>query len=1689
MNEIAQVIINKIENLRLKLLDLTKRNPLISTRFSGKSFNLIRVVDELPEVIFEKIKTDKMYIIPLPALEDEPKDENTFDFKKNLAKAKITDEIYKKELEYLKPNDDDFSTLLDFIERDLKDRVRKLLGMNPRQNKKSKNLKLHAENNDINPSFDLPTEANIHKDGRHTDSNIQTLLLPDMLESRLNKLIKKDKLIQEETGIRVLQCAFGFLEWNESGLSKAQYSPLLLTPIYIEKKTTNKGLEYSIRTDEEALQVNKVLAEKLEKEFGIMLPKYDEQGIESYFNKITKQKPRSLNWELKRWVAVGIFPSARLAMYEDLNPCNWDFETRNLIKTLFGVSKDIADRSFFGDEYNIDEPEFQEKVPFLITEADASQHSAIVDIADGKNLAIEGPPGTGKSQTIVNTIGLSLYQGKKVLFVAEKAAALEVVKSRLAALGLDEFILALQSNRSTKAQVITSIKTRREMKLDTNSAELENLIVKSQILKDSLKKYISILKTEFLQTGFTVHYILGKSIQFFETIKNLPEKINSLSISGVGEIDESKLMEILEICEKVEQAKYHKSKLGCDWFAVNKANIDPYTADELISMVKKIAATYKRLFKERQLLKKYDISIEISKENLREIEKVLSNNKEDISEEKFQVITNLNSIKDIELCKQFFSKLKQFNTNKSVLISYFNNPIDPYLIESIKSMHQIMKKNNFEVLDEIKLTSQKNQIEENLAQHIAVQDLFSQASKIMKDFKELDSVKLLETLAIINNSSEKVLCLRRKELDDPSIRVSLFEKFNQINELNEQKKELGKRVIIDSLIEAKTLTSYMNLFLEANFFSRIFNKKYKSAKKYFKSIYIGPKLKEDEIIKVFRELIAWKKGYENLDRDKVLSQNLSFDFKDLETDIVSIKGVFELYEKIDQTLKSIKYRDLKVFLKFADINEIKYLPKVDVLDQFSHAPAISWDELDVHINKLQEKFDQCSSGIEELIECSKLFKDNIVVSRDLIQDIINRLEKFEEQKKEIDNDIAIPQLLGPFFKGEDTNELECVSSINFARGLMGLEKNYRDLVLNCYMANDTTQFNSDVSQIIYVENLVENELESLAQKTNSQIKDWINKKSTEDCSKFFEKTAENKKALLAQSHFVAAKNKLEKFGLKFNCEVLLEEDIQDIKGTMEALIYRQMGKEIYIKYGEELAKYTGSELTDLQNQFKQIDKKIIELSRQKIRTMLYENANPPQGCSIGLKKDFSELSLIDNEITKKKRHIPVRELTRRSAKAMVELKPCWMMSPLAVSQYLSHQSIEFDLVIIDEASQMTPQDSIGALLRAKQAMVVGDTNQLPPSCFFNKVFEDEDVDEDVKTVEESILEIANSYFKPLRRLRWHYRSRNEKLIAFSNKYVYNDDLVVFPTAHVNNPEMGVKYVKVDGFYKNSINPQEASTMVEEIRKFMLENKDKSMGVVVLNRNQRDLLEEEFNLTLNDNLHMKNYLETWEMKCDGLQKFFIKNLENVQGDERDVIFIGTVYGAEAEGLPVMQRFGPINGMTGKRRLNVLFSRAKEKIVTFSSMNANDIRADENGNPGVYMLKKWLEYSGSGILEGGSTSYKEPDSPFEEHVISKIKSIGCEAIPQVGVKGFSIDIGVKHPDWPHGYIMGVECDGATYHSSRSARDRDRLRQEVLEGLGWYLYRIWSTDWFEDPHRETKKLEEAILKRLDKLRKNQA
>ncbi len=467
---------------------------------------------------------------------------------------------------------------------------------------------------------------------------------------------------------------------------------------------------------------------------------------------------------------------------------------------------------------------------------------------------------------------------------------------------------------------------------------------------------------------------------------------------------------------------------------------------------------------------------------------------------------------------------------------------------------------------------------------------------------------------------------------------------------------------------------------------------------------------------------------------------------------------------------------------------------------------------------------------------------------------------------------------------------------------------------------------------------------------------------------------------------------------------------------------------------------------------------------------------------------MTELALLAQCINMQKRHPAIRDITTRAGKALQALKPCFMMGPLSVAQYIAPGTLSFDLVIMDEASQIRPEDAIGSVARGGQLVVVGDDKQLPPTSFFDRLGADVDPSEDpdggfVGQDDESVLVLANSAFRGDQgMLRWHYRSRHPELIAFSNHQFYDDQLVVFPAPRESDGQIGLTRVFVDdGCAHDGLNDVEARVVAHAAVDHLRARRDKSLMVVAMNIRQKERIEEHIGRLETANGGVGKILDESEGEAR-IEPFVVKNLENVQGDERDVVMISMTYGPRQPGGRVEQYFGPINQDKGHRRLNVLFTRAKEQMIVFTSMRATDIQAGPQSSAGLYALQGFLRFAETKQLPSGSRlTGKSPESPFEEAVARELERHNYRVEPQLGVGHYRIDIAVRNPDAPEQFLLGIECDGAMYHSTLSARDRDRLRQEVLENLGWEIERIWSVDWFQNPARELKR----VLERLHQLR----
>jgi len=523
------------------------------------------------------------------------------------------------------------------------------------------------------------------------------------------------------------------------------------------------------------------------------------------------------------------------------------------------------------------------------------------------------------------------------------------------------------------------------------------------------------------------------------------------------------------------------------------------------------------------------------------------------------------------------------------------------------------------------------------------------------------------------------------------------------------------------------------------------------------------------------------------------------------------------------------------------------------------------------------------------------------------------------------------------------------------------------------------------------------------------------------------------------------------------------------------LVWEKMLKDCY-EAKPVLSEQSRHSLENTCKRFQELDRLLKEYHKA---TIINEHNNAVQNLGASGEAGYLKLNI------QRKRRIPsVRDFMKKSFNAITTAKPIIMMSPLSVASYLDSIPDMFDMVVFDEASQIEPVDAYGAMMRAKQVVVVGDTKQMPPTNFFKSIMsENDDVDDEndadndgnlAQTVN-SIMEVMLAKSVQKKMLHWHYRSRHESLIQVSNNAFYENKLLIYPSISKPSGMLGLHMVKADfaqqPYEKQGINNGEAESIAKAVAQFSMEHPEKSLGVVAFNIKQSDLIDKKIQELSVHNEGLQAYIGK-----QSTEPFFVKNLERVQGDERDVMFISIGYGKTKEGI-FGHQFGPLNKPGGEKRLNVLITRAKLSNYIFCNFSSNDIDLTKSNKAGVKALKSFLKYAELGMLDEISPTGGEADSEFEVHVASELQLLGYDVVHQVGTAGYRIDLGIKHPVEKGLFIAGLECDGATYHSSRSARDRDRLRQSVLEGLGWTIFRIWSTDWYSNKDNVLRKIHTEI------------
>ncbi len=1409
----------------------------------------------------------------------------------------------------------------------------------------------HAKELGRNVSFDLddPFPAEEY------DGQLPVLHYAEHLNTLVRKIDDAARTAVEESGANMLYLSFGFLEWYESDDSdEPRFAPLVSIPVTLDRSPgKGKSFRCELEYSGEDFSGNLSLVEKMRRDMGLDVPMLDEdESPEQYFRRFSDLLSIKQRWRIRQQMTLSLLDFGKLLMFRDLDPKNWpaddSISNHQLVRELFEGTH--ADEIVRGEEFAIDDPALQAELPALICDADSSQHSALIDALRGKNLVIEGPPGTGKSQTISNLIAEALAKGKTILFVSDKLAALQVVRDRLEERGLGAFCLELHSHRTQKGALLKDVGRRIELSGSfSDPANFDGLLSVAENRKATLIEYVTMIKQVISPIQKTVFDILWAREAAFQALPIDAHLVSDITPTSLLEYSASKLAE----------AK--------DWLAIYTRNL----VDVLVGC----------------------------------------NN---VHRHPWCWMQRALSYEDEQTCVTLLREI----------------------VRAVENADRITV-----ALNEIPISA------------------ISKSSEI-EDFWPGESVRyLVDLFRVLEETPSGLLDSRSPTLEDQESIERLRMVANDARKLQAESERLAKR--FDLKISQSELAQHASVIEQSAWPARWFSGEYRRAVRAYLAIAVNHKrATRPEMSEALRSVAS------------LVSRRLEFDTNKGHHDLIG-PGFIGVDSNWELLLRLADWYQ-KVLTAFPNPAPVASAFRV----AFFSENTAKLRELKARIPGLREERAKLVDVVERLSTVSSVLEDFHRSTGDLPPTAtLPTCERITHLYKNAVRELAT------VYRGSGSTGGPIENAIHLIEVLSqrcGPAECVTDL-----MRADTERHLADarasLAELADAMKVIVKIAAKLSDLSQSEL--W-RKAAAESLGEW---QAAAVKALGAQDslqdwlNLIRCRNEGEPYGLATLAGLA---DVGLIKPEQLALgfdfvFYNTVAKHVMTR-SPALWEFSGDSQETIRQQFARTDREVIVLQRKRTAARAANRKVHPGTKGVHV-KDWTELALLRREVEKQKRHIPIRELIRRAGASLQALKPCFMMGPQSVAKYLAPCVLKFDLVVMDEASQIRPEDAIGALARGGQAVIVGDPMQLPPTSFFNRVAptdgDDGDGAQSIAADSESILDVASAVYPSVRRLRWHYRSQHESLIAFSNQAFYGD-LIVFPHAQRNSETMGVKYRLISGaVYEDRRNAKEAAAVVDAVLDHMKKYPTESLGVVTMNFEQRELIEG----LLEERLHDDPFAQSFRASMTGTKIFFVKNLENVQGDERDVIFISTTYGPDATGSQ-FQRFGPVNSEAGHRRLNVLFTRSKLRTVVFTSLDIDKILTTPDSSRGLRAFKGYLQFARTGILETAESTSGQEINDFERSVRAVIEARNYETVPQVGVAGFFIDLAVKNPKKPGGFLLGIECDGATYHSSKSARDRDRLREEILRSRGWTLHRIWSTDWFKNRSKEIDKMFKRIESMVD-------
>lgn len=1649
------------------------------------------------------------------------------------------------------------------------------------KNEPGEQPKADDEPQQVRSSVDFNGEDATHdvEDGilRSRDSMLKT-------ENRMTALFRKYRECLDAFGSNLCFMAFGFLEWTDPKRQddEKRYAPLILVPVALSKVKRELAIEadldqfelednsqprrrgrpraakpsltsrmmayrFTVKYDGEDIADNVALRLKLENMGrGVLLPNFDAEAdgpnVEVYLKSVERairDLPPEVNtgWKVLRGARLAFFSSAKEAMYRDLDPAKWP--TSGLVSqewiqaALDGRDQDSTP-AVTDDE--VTTALHINPVPTVL-ETDGSQMRAIVRVLRGDPMVIQGPPGTGKSQTITNLIAATLARGKSVLFVAEKMAALSVVRQRMEESGLGRYCLELHSAKATPRQVIDQVRKRLSHKpaaptlATVRDADRQNL----NLHRKALKKYGHSINHKNSNQDQSFHDMVWSRSQLLDDLKQAladqgNENINIESIPALGMKQPAGYLEFSALLEALKVAGRCIAEgvriAAQPWNGVCPHELpDAHTEDAVRSILgdaKLAAIEWQEAESSWPLLNQWKpptaaqwikLQSHFDPAPVPELPECMCH----------ELAADFTALARYEEYIEALSAWRMPQPDEARALSE-NSSIGNPTVEQARAAAEQLERTLISRMPYATLEELSN----SLDQVLWLRDTLATRTASLASLAELIHVpltdetfsagsRLAEMAARLAQLSSSVWQCFYPSLLHPSILTELSLAKEQFNSLLLERDAVSTVVRLDDLMKAedwKTLSNGLRLSA-GGWFNWLPGTSGHKLRQQLRSCFRKQPKDENAALESMDRAQKWHAHATAFEASRSMLGpafcGMNTDWASLDTAVTFITDWMRHFgvtsaQKIVSDHNTI-FAQASVIASLAAQAEAYMKEWMSLASTLFRQDEATLRQLSTQTlrNDVTTQAEVASSLVKALAE----IKLPPTTPTDSVPYLCSVALTLRDYAATVSKLTANPKFLGDWHQGIlATDSKRIADALEWLQNLISLDALPHQAKVWLLSSATALRVKELVEHIEEITSKVDcwratmTKLSKILPIYSSTALTSPNnlERSVSDVLKHTEAALRAIPLILPWYQLRQSELAIEKAGGKalwewcceYNLNVYATEKAAQVSFSNQ-LIKRLIGN------NPDLNAYHRQKLEEHRKGFRSLDKRVMNSFQKDVdHSIFHKHGEAPLGQRRGSTKNFTEMSMLNHEMSKQTRHAPVRRLLRQSGTALKCLMPCWMMGPQAVAQFLEPEKVEFDLLIIDEASQVRPEDALGSLARAKQIVIVGDSKQMPPTDVFQALgvhdTDDEVEDEDGEMVSSNsvaleMTSILDTFEKqlPAETLRWHYRSQHQSLIAFSNESFYDSSLIVPPSRWHASDDLGImRHFLENGRLQDRKNPAEAAKAVEIMREHVLrecqrhEDDRETLGVVAMNAVQQDLISEKWEKACKDDPDLEAALTEFTSKTS----LFIRNLENVQGDERDVILISTTYGKNAAG-EMHQRFGPVNKAGGWRRLNVLFTRARKRIHLVTSMVHGDVQMDtKQSESGRTYLRKYLQYAETGHLpDSGTAGFKgTPDSGFEESVARCLLELGYEFHYQVGVQGFFIDIGVIHPDQPGQYLCGIECDGAAYHSHPIARDRDRIRQEILENRGWQIFRIWSTDWYRNRKLEIERLHAYLRQRSD-------